>query len=176
MSLELGSLAEWIGGIGGFLAAGAAVVAWRVNQRMLSVEERRDLAAQMVQAREQAGSVFVLGAKLPGRTPEQQWAIYLYNGSSKPIFDICVESQRLTGKTQNHVLRLGALPPGQFVVPSHPSFHWGSLIDLALAPEQVDLLVKGNGNKMIVRVDFKDAQGRKWSLSEGTNLSPFDSV
>ncbi|MBK0422646.1 hypothetical protein JD292_11245 [Leucobacter sp. CSA2] len=145
---------------------------------MLTVEEQRDRDAEALrrtaadaQAREQAGLVFVLGAKLPDRSRDEEWALFLFNGSSKPVFDVCVESQRLSGGVQNHSLNLGALPPGQFVVPSDPTYHWGTLTDLSLSPERVHLLVKGKGTKMIVRVNFRDAQGLRWTLEEGTGLT-----
>ncbi|MBL3700609.1 hypothetical protein D3228_13315 [Leucobacter luti] len=167
-----------MGGLGGFLAAAAAVVAWRVNKRMLLVEEARDAKltgrereAQERRRREQAALVFALGAKLPQRGSDETWAIYLFNGSDKPVYNVRVESQRLSGGVANHALELGAVPPGRFVVPSHPTYHWGSLIDLSLLPEPVDLLVKGKGKGMITQVGFVDADGASWVLRSGTELA-----
>lgn len=175
MVIELGSVADWISGIGGFLAATAAAVAWRVNRRMLLVEEERDAkfelrerSLEQLKQREQASLVFALGAKLPNRGAEETWAIYLFNGSAKPVYNVTVQSQRLDGRTVNYPLELGAIPPGKFVVPSHPSFHWGNLIDLSFAPEPVDFLVKGKGKEMITNMEFVDADGLAWVLPRGT--------
>lgn len=175
--MEFGSLADWVAGIGGFLAAIAAVVAWLVNRRMLIVEQVRDARADererrelYREKREQAGLVFVLGAKLPERQKGEDWAIYLFNGSNKPVYNVRVESQRLDGSAANYPLEIGALPPGRFVVPSHPRFHWGALVDLSLANEQVDFLVKGKGKEMIISMEFVDADGDAWELKGGTAI------
>lgn len=175
--MEFGSVADWLAGIGGFLAAIAAVVAWQVNRRMLIVEEERDARADererrelYREKREQAGLVFALGAKLPDRPKGEDWAIYLFNGSTKPVYNVRVESQRLNGSAANYPLEIGALPPGRFVVPSHPKFHWGALADLSLANEQVDFLVKGKGKEMITSMAFADADGDHWALAGGTAI------
>ncbi|GAA2032249.1 hypothetical protein GCM10009720_10750 [Yaniella flava] len=70
--MDFGSLADWVGAIGGFLAAFAAVVAWRVNRRMLTVEQQRDEQQEArqryenyIEKREQAGLVFSLGLNCP---------------------------------------------------------------------------------------------------------------
>lgn len=168
--MDWGSLADWVGALGGLLAVVAAVVAWAVSKRLLDVEERRDRKADAAAHREQAELTFVLGAKLPERPADQTWSIFIYNGSNKPIYDIRVESQRLDGSTDNHEMKLGALPPGRFAVPSHPTFYWGSPIDLDRTPEPIDYLVKGKGLGMIKRVTFRDAERNKWELTNGTEL------
>lgn len=114
--------------------------------------------------------MFALGAKLPGRDEVEPWAIFLYNGSSKPIYDVRIESQKVDGSSANHLLTLGAVPPGQFVIPSHPQYHWGALIDLNMKPEDTQLLVKGKGAKMITRVRFADASRQEWELNGGNRL------
>jgi hypothetical protein len=156
------------------LAVGAALVAWRVSQRLLDVEQRRDARREELAFREQAELFFVVGAKLPDRDDTETWAIALYNGSTKPIFDVRVESQRLDGSAANPVLKLGAVPPGRFVVPSHPTYHWGSLIDLDRTDERIDYLLKGKGTSMIQRVCFRDAARRQWELENGTGLGTVD--
>lgn len=170
--MQWGTVADWVGALGGLLAVVAAVVAWAVSRRLLQVEERRDAKADSSARREQAELVFVLGAKLLGRTPESSWSIFVYNGSNKPIYDICVQSQRLDGSASNHPLNLGALPPGRFAVPSHPTFHWGNPIDLEQNPEPIDYLVRGKGLQMIQEVTFSDATRAPWSLAGGTELTP----
>lgn len=152
------------------MAVVAAIVAWAVSKRLLEVEQCRDRKLEIAEVRAQAELVFALGAVLPKRVADEKWAIFLYNGSDKPLYDVYVESQRLDGSTRNYPLSLGAIPPGRFVVPSHPKYHWGSLVDLAQSPEPVDYLVRGKGAGMIVRVVFSDAARRKWELSNGTEL------
>lgn len=177
MSIEFGSLADWVSGIGGFLAAGAAFVAWRVNRRMLLVEERRDAQTRrreeedrLRRRREQAGLVFALGAELPERGPKEKWAIFLFNGSTRPVYEVCVQSRRLSDNQANPSLHLGALPPGRFIVLPDPTYRWGSPIDLSLSPEPLKFVVKGKGMDTIVRMDFQDAAGEKWLLMRGTEL------
>ena len=172
--MEWGSLADWVGALGGLLAVLAAVVAWAVSKRLLDVEERRDKKADAAARREQAELIFVLGAKLPGRPADQTWSIFIYNGSSKPIYDICVESQRLDGSSDNREMKLGALPPGRFVIPSHPAYYWGSPIDLDRSPETIEYLVKGKGLGMIKQATFRDAERNKWELTNGTGLKAAD--
>ncbi|NWN87418.1 MAG: hypothetical protein HLX51_02575 [Micrococcaceae bacterium] len=176
--MDFGSLADWVGAIGGFLAAFAAVVAWRVNRRMLTVEQQRDEQQEArqryenyIEKREQAGLVFSLGAKLPERDNDESWAIYLFNGSAKPVYNVRVESRRLDDSRANYPLEIGALPPGRWVVPSHPKFHWSSLVDLSLTPEPVNFLVKGKARGMITSMTFKDAAGEQWHLDSGTTIS-----
>ncbi|WP_143275870.1 hypothetical protein [Brevibacterium yomogidense] len=174
---DVGSLAEWVGSIGGILAVIAAFVAWRVSSRLLTVEQKRDEDRKKADddrkkaiEREQAELVFVLGARLTQRGKEEEWAIFLYNGSTKPIYNVKVDSQRLNGSSENPSLELGALPPGRFVVPSHPEYGWGALIDLDRSNEAADFLVKGKGQTMITEVAFADSAGKKWCLSGGTKL------
>lgn len=182
--MEFGSLADWVGGIGGFLAALAAVVAWRENKRLVAVERARDGVAERerdkkdrIARRAQASVVFAMGAKLTRRSDEETWAIYLYNGSSRPVYNIKVQSHRLGGGKENYPLSLAALPPGQFVVPSHPQYHWGAMFDLSLHPEPVELLVKRKAkdsetrNPMIVNFSFEDSEGRSWNLDRHTILT-----
>lgn len=171
--IELGSAADWVAAIGGLLAVVAASMSWRSSQRMLDLERHRDRNEADRAEREQAELVFVLGAKLPGRAHGEQWAIYIYNGSTKPIYDVSIESRRLDGAKANHPLNLGAVPPGRFVVPSDPKYHWGVLVDLdGPRDEDVELLVKGKGNGMITSVQFSDSARRRWELDGGDELRP----
>ena len=122
-----------------------------------------------------------MGAVLPKRSEDEKWAIFILNGSSKPIYDVLVESQRAgsggsASPTQNAPLRLGAVPTGSYVVPSHPKFKWGNLLNLDRTNEQVDLLVKGKGNEMITRVTFRDASRRSWELVDGHTLRREDTL
>ncbi len=169
--VDWGSLADWVGAIGGLLAVSAALVAWRSNERLLSIEKDRDRQRIESSEWEQAELVFAVGAKLPKRDASEAWAIFLYNGSSKPIFDVRIESQKGDGSAPNHALDLGAVPPGRFVIPSHPKYLWGAMVDLSLAPEPVEFLVKGNGAKVIQSVAFTDSARRNWRLDGGRQLS-----
>lgn len=168
--IDWGSLADWVGAVGGLLAVFAAAVAWRSSERMLDLERKRDARRLDAEKLGQARLVFAVGAQLPNRDGVEKWAIYLYNGSLKPIYDVCIESQRLDENNSNPPLELGAVPPGRFVIPSHLKYHWGALVDLSLCPEDVQLLVKGKGAKMITRVTFTDAARHRWELVDGRQL------
>ncbi|MDR6939904.1 hypothetical protein [Arcanobacterium hippocoleae] len=167
---EMGSLADWISAVGGLLAVIAASMSWKSSQRMLNIEQNRDSKRALAMRREQAELVFAVGACLPNRDKSEQWAIYIYNGSTKPIFDIKIESQKLDGRAPNKPLALSVIPPGQFVVPSHPVYHWGTLVDLSLKPEIVDLLVKGKGAGMITRFEFADSSHQIWTIGAAGQL------
>lgn len=169
--MELGSLADWVSAGGGLLAVIAALIAWKVSRTQLSLEQRREGRAVAAGRRSQAELVFAIGAKLSAREDAHQWALFLVNASTKPVYEVVVRSQKLDGSGANAVLRLGALPPGRFVVPNHPRYHWGSLLDYARISEPVDLLVKGKGNQMVRSVDFLDSRRVAWRLANGTELS-----
>lgn len=164
-------MADWLTAAGGFLAVFAAVVAWRVSARLLDREERRERKASIAAKRAQAELIFVMGAKLPDRDGAEQWGLFLVNASSKPVFEVVVESQKLDGSATNRPLHLGALPPGKFVVASHPTYYWGSLLEYERLTERVDLLVKGKGREMVQSVDFLDSTRQPWRLVNGTQLS-----
>ena len=168
MQMDWGTVPDWVSGVGGLLAVVAAVVSWRVSARLLAIEQRRDKKREESATRAQADLVFALGAKIPARSDEEAWSIFLVNASQKPIYDICIKSQRIGNGSANVPLRLGALPPGQFVIPSHPRYHWGALLDYSRTEEEVDLLVKGRGITMITSFEFTDANRVRWCREAGT--------
>lgn len=165
-------MADWVSGLGGVLAVIAAVVAWRVSEKLLAVEQGRDRHASLAASRAQAELVFAIGAKLPQREPGEQWALYLVNASTKPVYDVCVRSQKVDGSGPNPSLKLGALPPGKFVVPTHPKYLWGALIDYERITEPVEFVVRGKGNQMVQSLEFRDAKRRSWTLPNGTEMTP----
>lgn len=62
------------------------------------------------------------------------------------------------------------LPPGKFVIPAHPKFKWGSVIDQDAAHMKLNMMAKGDGGEMITHVSFADAASRKWELVRGREL------
>ena len=56
--IDLGSIADWVGAIGGLLAVVASVLAWkssdRINKRMLALEEKREADKRLLRVRGQA--------------------------------------------------------------------------------------------------------------------------
>ncbi|AKE41747.1 Uncharacterised protein [Corynebacterium kutscheri] len=169
--IEFGSLADWIAAIGGVLAVIAAVVSWRTSEKALEIEHNRDKQIRLAVEREQAELVVVLGVKLTSRGDEECWGIYLQNGSTKPIFDIEIESQKANGHTKLPLLSISSLPPGFFVVPSHPQYHWGSIVSLDLSPEPMEFLLRGKAAKTITKVSFSDAHRVRWELVDGSKLN-----
>lgn len=168
--MELGSVADWVGAIGGLLAVGAAVVAWLSSRQMLALEKQREDRGLRESEREQAELVLAIAAFLPDREGAERWAIYVYNGSTKPVFDVSIESQQLDGVTANRPVKIGVLPPGRFVVPINPKYRWGSLLNVDESPEQIELLVKGEGTKLITKLEFTDVHRNKWEVIEGLLL------
>jgi hypothetical protein len=186
--MEIGSLADWLSGIGGLLAAFAALVAWRVSSKLLQTEERlldienardgksaEELEKDRAEKRRaQASRVFVGGVKLTQRTRGTQFGIYIFNGSDMPIYNVTIASQRLDGSQDNYPLSLGVLPPGEFIVPSHPDYHWGDMFYRGQSREEISFLNRGKGNKMIRTANFNDQSGDSWVLNEGKSLKSED--
>lgn len=182
--MEFGTLAEWSAAIVALGALAASLGSWwvskrmeRVSSRMLDLEDERfvrdrdlEQARSLHEERDQASRVFVLGAHLPDRPAAERWGFYIVNGSDRPVYRVRVESQRLDGRSENHVLELHPLPPGTFAVPGHEKFHWGELVDFARSPERISLLVKLKGKRMVTRVHFVDARGVAWCLDDGVDL------
>ena len=169
--VDSGSIADWVGAIGGLLAVVASVLAWkssdRINKRMLALEEKRETDKRRLQIRGQAESIFAAGVKLPDRDGAGRWGIYLFNGSDQPIFDITVESNRLDSGMRNATCEIGLLPPGRYIMPADAQYHWGALVNLDRCEEEVDLLVKGKGKKMITEMRFSDYRRHNWCLKDG---------
>ncbi|MGO1594145.1 MAG: hypothetical protein ACTHW1_07675 [Ancrocorticia sp.] len=168
--MEVGSLGDWLSALGGLLAVVAAVVAWRVSAKLLTLEQSRDNKASLAARRSQAELVFAVGAALPQRGAQSKWAVYIVNASAKPVYDMIVHTQKLDGSAQNADLKLGAVPPGRFIVPSHQTYHWDTLHDYDRIDEPVELLVKGKGNQMVTCVEFLDATRVPWKLNNGTEI------
>lgn len=168
--MEWGSFADWASACSGFLAVLAAGAALWSGHNMLRIERNRDDDQRSAEARAQAELVFALGTKTAGADGTGDRSIYLYNGSAKPVFNIVVRSTKVGSGAPNPPLKLGALPPGRFLVHPHERYHWGSLIDLGEQPEPVDFMVKGKGYGMIESLSFEDARRRPWILRHGTEL------
>ncbi|AWE41869.1 MULTISPECIES: hypothetical protein [unclassified Actinobaculum] len=172
--MEVGSIADWLSAVGGLLAVVAAVIAWWVSVKALKLEQQREAAAQAARRREQAELVYVMGATLSGHDKNERWAVFIANGSSKPIYDVEVRTQHVRNGSAQPVLHLGAVPPGHYVVPRHPQYNWGHMIDYERLNVGVDLLVRGKGNAMVTEVNFRDARRIAWCLVGGTELWEVD--
>lgn len=147
--IDLGSIADWVGAIGGLLAVVASVLAWkssdRINKRMLALEEKREADKRLLRVRGQAESVFAAGVNLPERDGAGKWGIYLFNGSDQPIFDITVESRRLDNGSKNATCEIGLLPPGRYVMPADAKYRWGALVISIGARKRLIFLLKARG-------------------------------
>lgn len=169
-ALDFGTFPDWLAGIGGFLAAWAAFIAWRLNKQMLNVEEERDMRAlkqlelrEEIENRRQASLVFAMVAKSEGEEFKDQWGIFLYNGSTQPIFNIQIVYR-------SKAFTLNAIPPGQFFIPPDAKYKWGNLIDLKLNPIPIQYIVKGGAGGLISEVTFEDIHQIPRHLKNGLTL------
>ena len=172
--MDAGSLADWVGAVGGLLAVFAAVVSWQTSEKVVKLEEKRDRERESAAERRQAEHVTVVGVQCPDAPQEERYAILVVNGSDAPIYDIRVESQRADKSSANPPLDLAVLPPGKFVIPAHPTYNWGSVIDQDVAHMRLNMMTKGKAGEMITRVSFVDAASRKWELVRGRELRRAD--
>lgn len=168
--MDTGTLADWLTAVIAIAALLASIVAWRTSVRMLQVEEERDKKNEIAETRKQAVAVFGWGILLTQRPAGQCWSIVLQNSSNEPVFNVLVESQRADGSKANAPLRLNLLPPGKYVMPSNPQYHWGSPIDFTQSPEPHELIAKGKFS-MVTKVEFTDSHGRRWSIDEHRRIS-----
>lgn len=168
--MDWGSVADWVGALGGLLAVIAAVVSWQTSRNMERIEKNRDLQQQISEERRQAELISVVGVELSNRKGVEKYGIMVVNGSTAPIFEVEIRSQKLDRSADNPTLRLEIVPPGKFVVPAHPEFKWGSVIDREVVQEPISLFAKGNVGKMITHVAFTDASKRGWELVNGRVL------
>ena len=40
--MDVGSLADWVGAVGGLLAVAAAIVSWQTSEKVVKLEQKRD--------------------------------------------------------------------------------------------------------------------------------------
>ena len=90
--MDVGTLADWVGAVGGLLAVYAAVVSWQTSEKVVKLEEKRDKEREVEAERRQAEHVTVVGVQCPDAPREERYAILVVNGSDAPIYDIRVES------------------------------------------------------------------------------------
>ena len=168
--MDVGSLADWVGAVGGLLAVAAAIVSWQTSEKVVKLEQKRDQERQVEAERRQAEHVAVVGVHCPDAPRGEQYAILVVNGSDAPIYDVRIESQKADKSCENPQLTLAVLPPGRFVIPPHPKFIWGAVIDQDAAHMKLNMMAKGDGGEMITHVSFADAASRKWQLVRGREL------
>ena len=123
--MDWGSVADWVGAIGGLLAVSAAVVSWWTSEKVVKLEEKRDRERELAAERRQAEHVTVVGVHCPDAPHEEQYGILVVNGSDAPIFKICVKSQKANNKKNlNRDLELAS--PWQVCNLCSPGVHVGS--------------------------------------------------
>lgn len=159
-----------LGACSGICAAIAAFRSWKTATELNRIEAERDAKQARAAERYQAEHVAVVGVQCSDVPQEKRFAIMVVNGSDAPIYDIRVESQKADKSCDNPVLELAVLPPGKFVIPAHPKFHWGDVIDQDAAHMKLNMMAKGKGGEMITHVSFADAASRKWELVRGREL------
>ena len=168
--MDAGSLADWVGAVGGLLAVAAAIVSWQTSEKVVKLEQKRDQERQVEAERRQAEHVAVVGVHCPDAPRGERYAILVVNGSDAPIYDIRIKSQKADKSCENPQLKLAVLPPGKFVIPPHPTYIWGAVIDQDAAHMKLNMMAKGDGGEMITHVSFADAASRKWELVRGREL------
>lgn len=168
--MDVGSLADWVGAVGGLLAVAAAIVSWQTSEKVVKLEQKRDQERQVEAERRQAEHVAVVGVHCPDAPRGERYAILVVNGSDAPIYDIRIKSQKADKSFENPQLKLAVLPPGKFVIPPHPTYIWGAVIDQDAAHMKLNMMAKGDGGEMITHVSFADAASRKWELVRGREL------
>lgn len=168
--MDVGSLADWVGAVGGLLAVAAAIVSWQTSEKVVKLEQKRDQERQVEAERRQAEHVAVVGVHCPDAPRGERYAILVVNGSDAPIYDIRIKSQKADKSCENPQLKLAVLPPGKFVIPPHPTYIWGAVIDQDAAHMKLNMMAKGDGGEMITHVSFADAASRKWELMRGREL------
>lgn len=168
--MDVGSLADWVGAVGGLLAVAAAIVSWQTSEKVVKLEQKRDQERQVEAERRQAEHVAVVGVHCPDAPRGERYAILVVNGSDAPIYDIRIKSQKADKSCENPQLKLAVLPPGKFVIPPHPTYIWGAVIDQDAAHMKLNMMAKGDGGEMITHVSFADAASRKWELVRGREL------
>ncbi len=173
--MDVGTLADWVGAVGGLLAVSAAYGSWKTSEKVVKLEHKRDRERETEAERRQAKHVAVVGVHCPDAARGEQYAILVVNGSDAPIYDVRIESQKADKSCENPQLTLAVLPPGRFVIPPHPKFIWGAVIDQDAAHMKLNMMAKGDGGEMITRVSFVDAASRKWELVRGRELRRADS-
>lgn len=170
--MDWGSVADWVGAIGGMLAVIAAIVSWRTSEKIVKLEKKRDQEREIAAERRQAEHVTVVGIQRSQIRPPECYAIMIVNGSDAPIYDIHIESQKANKSAANYPLELTVLPPGRFIIPADQHYKWGAVIDQDVAKESVTVIAKGDGGEMITHVTFTDASSRRWQLLKGRLLKP----
>lgn len=168
--MDWGSVADWVGAIGGMFAVIAAIVSWWTSEKIVKLEKKRDQEREIAAERRQAEHVTVVGVQCPDAPEEERYAILVVNGSDAPIYDIRIESQKANKRSDNPPLVLAVLPPGKFVIPTHHEYNWGSVIDQETAQIKLNMMTKGKAGEMITHVSFVDAASRKWELVRGREL------
>mgnify|MGYP000398199509 CR=1 FL=1 len=172
--MDVGSLADWVGAVGGLLAVAAAIVSWQTSEKVVKLEQKRDQERQVEAERRQAEHVAVVGVYCLDAPKGEQYAILVVNGSDAPIYDIRIESQWADKSRENPQLKLAVLPPGRFVIPPRQKFIWGDVIDQDVAHMKLIMMAKGNAGEMITHVTFTDASSRRWQLQNGRVLKPVE--
>lgn len=168
--MDVGTLADWVGAVGGLLAVSAAYGSWKTSEKVVKLEHKRDRERETEAERRQAEHVTVVGVRCPDAPHEEQYGILVVNGSDAPIYDIRIESQKANKSCGNPPLDLAVLPPGRFVISADPTYNWGSVIDQEVAQIKLNMMTKGKAGEMITHVSFVDAASRKWELVRGREL------
>jgi len=158
--VEIGTIAEWVGGVATVLATAAAVFAGVIAYRAYRREEDRDRQSLA------AG----VHAWLARDTADGDQRLMVTNLGSAPIYEACVA---FVVNGHDALAPRGAktwqiLPPGQYVV-AHGTWGW-SLPDPVDDPRRYQPYTRSTKH-LVQRMTFTDARGVRWQREGAGRLT-----
>lgn len=167
--MDVGSLADWVGAVGGLLAVAAAIVSWQTSEKVVKLEQKRDQEREVEAERRQAEHVAVVGVECEEGSDSKRYGLLIVNGADTPVYDVHIESQWANGAGTNLPLDLVIVPPGRFIIFIEGG-KWGVLLNQDTVRSKTSVIAKGTGGKMVTRVTFSDSSSKRWELREGRTL------
>ena len=161
--MEIGTIAEWVGGVATVLATAAAVFAGVIAYRAYRREKDRDRQSL-------AAGVHAWLARDTAEEGGGQRLIVTNHGSS-PVYEARVELV-INGQAANAPSRAGTwrvLPPGQYVIAPHDTYVW-SLPDPVDDPHRYRPYTR-SAQHLVHRLTFTDARGVRWQREGAGRLT-----
>lgn len=152
-----------------FAAIGSCIAAYKLNR----LEENRDKQAQKDKEQKHSASFVVLGMldnDNKDAKDEPKWSLWIQNTTGKPVFNVEIESQKLTTQPcRNPPLTLSCVPCGTFLVHSDARYNWGYL--LPYIPSRGQSFVARSAKPMVTSFKYKTIRGEEWEKTEKTDCA-----